>query len=120
MRIVRVTMYQCEFCHKRMLKRRRAESHESLCLHNPNRKCTDCGRAGVKAHMVIAVSEKLNGNVDHIEAIKHLTGGCPRCMLAAVFAYNEMLEPGAEPLKFDYHALLRRRQNLITAGGILD
>jgi hypothetical protein len=40
-----VTVYQCEFCKKKMFRGHAMENHEEMCFHNPanKRPCFECG-----------------------------------------------------------------------------
>jgi hypothetical protein len=41
-----VVKYQCNFCIKAWVHRKRAETHEAKCLHNPaNKSCSTCAFA---------------------------------------------------------------------------
>ena len=102
MKVIRVTMYQCEHCGKRKFKRPQMMRHEKICLRNPARHCPTCGENFTMIPQVVRSAEKLGLTDDPLCYILDATKECPHCTLAAVLMYNAEIGLGEEKLLFDY------------------
>lgn len=115
MRTRKRTVYYCDFCNKKLMRRDAMESHEKHCTMNPNRECRMCDLNGSSNDMqaMLVLLEMSNAN-EIKSAIVHLlfdedynrqllalyrkiTHNCPACILALSRQYESI-----NPTIFDY------------------
>jgi hypothetical protein len=114
MKTIVKTVYYCDFCKKRGLRKHSMQIHEEHCTANPDRTCRMCGNTDIKPliekyknRFEIGDNGFLGSVVWHGEPVTQEmilddTEGCPACALAIIrnSGLVEALKYGA--LEFDY------------------
>lgn len=94
MKAVSRTVYYCDFCNKRYLRKTSAEKHERHCTMNPDRVCrwaqlengprTRHGEHSFRKSLPRWVRLNAPLTEDVLNKLRDYTGSCPACTLAAL------------------------------------
>ena len=98
MRQKRVWRYYCDHCKKGGCGKAAMVRHEEHCIKNPTRSCRMCNHGDGGTHTLPDLLAALASG--GISALREEAGGCPACMLAAVWRDN--LDRADDPHDWNY------------------
>ena len=103
MRSKTVLRFYCDHCSRGGFRKKDMQKHEDRCIYNPLRKCFLCEDARWDTP---PMTELITAIETSLSELRHVTEGCPACMLAAIVqSRGEIRTKGAREdawVDFDY------------------